>query len=114
MLQRSSVASILFQKEDSTAKLTPVPKGVELGMITKNYFFYLWVLRKLPPHLRGPSHFYFLLNSLAAAVFLIPISALMVWLSNPVASQSCLMAAMVIIFSAMSAAGVSMCVLWGR
>ena len=80
-------------------------------MITKNYFFYLWVLRKLPPHLRGPSHFYFLLNSLAAAVFLIPISALMVWLSNPVASQSCLMAAMVIIFNLfLWRAGVSM--LW--
>ena len=80
-------------------------------MVTKNYFFYLWVLRKLPPHLRGPSHFYFLLNSLAAAVFLIPISALMVWLSNPVAAHSCLIAALAIVLNLLAwRAGLAM--LW--
>ena len=61
-------------------------------MVNKNYLFYLWVLRKLPLGLRSSQNFYFLINSLAAVVFLLPMSALLWWLSNPFAAQTCLVA----------------------
>jgi signal transduction histidine kinase/ActR/RegA family two-component response regulator len=65
-------------------------------MINRNYLFYLWVLRKLPLELRSSQDFYFLINSAAAIIFLLPISALMMTLSNPVAAWSCLSAACVL------------------
>ena len=65
-------------------------------MNNPNYRFYLWVLRKLPPRLRSTQNFYFLLNSLGAVVFLIPIGPLMLWLQNPYAGWSCSAAAMVL------------------
>jgi len=43
-------------------------------MINRNYLFYLWVLRKLPLELRSSQNFYFLINALAAIIFLLPIS----------------------------------------
>ncbi len=61
-------------------------------MANKNYLFYLWVLRKLPLELRSSQNFYFLINSLAAVVFLLPISILMWWLPNPFAAITCLVA----------------------
>ena len=65
-------------------------------MINRNYLFYLWVLRKLPLKLRSSQNFYFLINALAAIVFLLPISLLMLTLSNPLAAWSCLAAACVL------------------
>ena len=59
-------------------------------MKNPNYLFYLWVLRKLPPSLRSSQNFYFLLNSLGAVAFLIPMAPLMLWLQNPYAGWSCL------------------------
>jgi signal transduction histidine kinase/ActR/RegA family two-component response regulator len=65
-------------------------------MNNPNYLFYLWVLRKLPPTLRSSQHFYFLLNSLGAVVFLIPIGPIMFWLQNPYAGWSCSISAVVL------------------
>ena len=65
-------------------------------MIDRNYLFYLWVLRKLPRELRSSPDFYFLMNSVFSVVFLLPISGLMFYLSNPVAGWSCLWAAVII------------------
>jgi len=65
-------------------------------MTNPNYLFYLWVLRKLPPSLRSSQHFYFLLNSLGAVVFLIPIGPLMFWLQNPYAGWSCSLSAVLL------------------
>jgi len=65
-------------------------------MINRNYLFYLWVLRKLPLELRSSRDFYFLINAAAAIIFLLPISFLMMTLSNPVAAWSCLAAACVL------------------
>ncbi len=65
-------------------------------MTNPNYLFYLWVLRKLPPSLRSSQHFYFLLNSLGAVVFLIPIGPLMLWLQNPYAGWSCALSAVIL------------------
>jgi signal transduction histidine kinase/ActR/RegA family two-component response regulator len=65
-------------------------------MIDRNYLFYLWVLRKLPNKLRSSPNFYFLLNSVFAVAFLLPIAGLMVFLSNPVAAWTCLWAALVL------------------
>jgi signal transduction histidine kinase len=65
-------------------------------MINRNYLFYLWVLRKLPLELRSSQNFYFLINALAAIIFLLPISFLMLTLSKPVAAWSCLGAACVL------------------
>ena len=62
-------------------------------MNSPNYRFYLWVLRKLPTSLRSSQNFYFLLNSLGAVVFLIPIGPLMFWLQNPYAGWSCSLSA---------------------
>jgi signal transduction histidine kinase/CheY-like chemotaxis protein len=62
-------------------------------MNNPNYLFYLWVLRKLPPSLRSSQNFYFLLNSVGAVVFLIPLGPLMLSLQNPAAGWSCLMSA---------------------
>jgi signal transduction histidine kinase/CheY-like chemotaxis protein len=56
----------------------------------------LWVLRKLPPSLRSSQNFYFLLNSLGAVVFLIPIGPLMFWLQNPYAGWSCSLSAVLL------------------
>ena len=66
-------------------------------MINRNYLFYLWVLRKLPLELRSSQNFYFLINALAAIIFLLPISLLMLTLSKPVAAWSCLGAACVLL-----------------
>ena len=66
-------------------------------MINRNYLFYLWVLRKLPLNLRSSHNFYFLINALAAIIFLLPISLLMLTLSKPVAAWSCLGAACVLL-----------------
>ena len=65
-------------------------------MNNPNYRFYLWVLRKLPPSLRSSQNFYFLLNSLGAVVFLIPIGPLMFWLQNPYAGWSCSLSAVLL------------------
>jgi signal transduction histidine kinase/ActR/RegA family two-component response regulator len=65
-------------------------------MNNPNYLFYLWVLRKLPPRLRSSQNFYFLLNSLGAVVFLIPIGPLMLWLQNPYAGWSCSISALIL------------------
>ena len=65
-------------------------------MNNPNYRFYLWVLRKLPPSLRSSQNFYFLLNSLGAVVFLIPIGPLMLWLQNPYAGWSCALSAVLL------------------
>jgi signal transduction histidine kinase/CheY-like chemotaxis protein len=65
-------------------------------MNNPNYRFYLWVLRKLPPSLRSSQNFYFLLNSLGAVVFLIPIGPLMLWLQNPSAGWSCSLSAVLL------------------
>ena len=65
-------------------------------MNNPNYRFYLWVLRKLPTSLRSSQNFYFLLNSLGAVVFLIPIGPLMLWLENPYAGWSCAISAMLL------------------
>ena len=65
-------------------------------MNNPNYQFYLWVLRKLPPNLRSSQNFYFLLNSLGAVVFLIPIGLLMFWLQNPYAGWSCSISALIL------------------
>ena len=65
-------------------------------MNNPNYRFYLWVLRKLPPSLRSSQNFYFLLNSLGAVVFLIPIGPLMLWLQNPYAGWSCSLSAVIL------------------
>lgn len=65
-------------------------------MINRNYLFYLWVLRKLPLEFRSSPNFYFLLNSVFAVAFLLPIASLMFFLSNPIASWSCLWAALVL------------------
>ena len=66
-------------------------------MNNPNYQFYLWVLRKLPPRLRSSQNFYFLLNSLGAVVFLIPIGPLMLWLQNPYAGWSCSISALILL-----------------
>ena len=66
-------------------------------MINRNYLFYLWVLRKLPLELRSSRDFYFLINAVAAIIFLLPISLLMLTLSKPVAAWSCLGAACVLL-----------------
>ena len=65
-------------------------------MNNPNYRFYLWVLRKLPPSLRSSQNFYFLLNSLGAVIFLIPIGPLMLWLQNPYAGWSCALSAVLL------------------
>ena len=65
-------------------------------MINRNYLFYLWVLRKLPLELRSSQNFYFLFNAAAAIIFLLPISLLMLTLSNPLAAWSCLAASCVL------------------
>ena len=65
-------------------------------MNNPNYRFYLWVLRKLPTSLRSSQNFYFLLNSLGAVVFLIPIGPLMLWLQNPYAGWSCALSAVLL------------------
>ena len=65
-------------------------------MNNPNYRFYLWVLRKFPPHLRSSQHFYFLINSLCAVGFLIPIAPLMLWLQNTQAGWSCALSALVL------------------
>jgi signal transduction histidine kinase/ActR/RegA family two-component response regulator len=65
-------------------------------MIDRNYLFYLWVLRKLPIKLRSSPNFYFLLNSVFAVAFLLPIAGLMVFLSNPIATWTCIWAALVL------------------
>jgi signal transduction histidine kinase len=65
-------------------------------MRNPNYLFYLWVLRKLPPSLRSSQNFYFLLNSIGAVVFLIPLGPLMLWLQNPAAGWSCLISAVLL------------------
>jgi signal transduction histidine kinase len=65
-------------------------------MNNPNYRFYLWVLRKLPTSLRSSQNFYFLLNSLGAVVFLIPIGPLMFWLQNPYAGWSCSLSAVLL------------------
>ena len=65
-------------------------------MNSPNYRFYLWVLRKLPTSLRSSQNFYFLLNSLGAVVFLIPIGPLMFWLQNPYAGWSCSLSAVLL------------------
>ncbi len=65
-------------------------------MIDRNYLFYLWVLRKLPNKLRSSPNFYFLLNSVFAVAFLLPIAGLMVVLSNPIAAWTCLWAGLVL------------------
>ena len=65
-------------------------------MIDRNYLFYLWVLRKLPIKLRSSPNFYFLLNSVFAVAFLLPIAGLMVIFSNPIATWSCTWAALVL------------------
>ncbi len=65
-------------------------------MNNPNYRFYLWVLRKLPSRLRSPQNFYFLLNSLSAVVFLVPIGPLMLWLQNPQAGWSCALTAVIL------------------
>ncbi|MEY4676427.1 MAG: Sensory/regulatory protein RpfC [Pseudomonadota bacterium] len=66
------------------------------AMTNPNYLFYLWVLRKLPSSLRSSQNFYFLLNSLGAVLFLIPIGPLMLWLENPYAGWSCSISAVVL------------------
>ena len=68
-------------------------------MINRNYLFYLWVLRKLPLALRSSQNFYFLINASAAIIFLLPISLLMLTLSNPLAAWSCLGAACLLAFN---------------
>ena len=65
-------------------------------MNNPNYRFYLWVLRKFPPRLRSSQNFYFLINSICAVAFLIPIGPLMLWLQNAQAGWSCALSAMVL------------------
>ncbi|MFM7801426.1 MAG: ATP-binding protein [Limnohabitans sp.] len=66
-------------------------------MVNKNYLFYLWVLRKLPLGLRSSPNFYFLINTLAAVAFLLPIAMLLAGLSNPIASETCVVASVVLL-----------------
>ncbi len=70
--------------------------SIRTHMIDRNYLFYLWVLRKLPKNLRSSPDFYFLMNSVFAVVFLLPIAGLMFLLSNPIAGWSCIWASVVI------------------
>jgi len=90
--------NILFQilAGGGYTEQTPVTALAHLLMINRNYLFYLWVLRKLPLEFRSSPNFYFLLNSVFAVAFLLPIAGLMFFLSNPIASWSCLWAALVL------------------
>ena len=98
LLQRSSVRELYF-KNDSTQTKLGVTLNIESPRMTlnKNYLFYLWVLRKLPLTLRSSQNFYFLINSAAAVIFLIPIAIFMALVGNPVAGWSCLLAAFVLL-----------------
>ena len=68
-------------------------------MVNKNYLFYLWVLRKLPLTLRSSPNFYFLTNTLAAVIFLLPIAALLWWLDNPFAAETCVAASVILMLN---------------
>ena len=61
-------------------------------MTNRNYLFYIWVLRKLPLHLRSTQNFFFLINSLAAISFLLPIGIALSFLQSPAAGWSCILA----------------------
>ena len=82
-------------------------------MVNKNYLFYLWVLRKLPFGVRSSQNFYFLINSLAAVAFLLPISALLWWLSIPFAAITCL-AASALLLANLSAWRFGLPMLWSH
>jgi len=61
-------------------------------MTNRNYLFYIWVLRKLPSHLRSSRNFFFVINSIAACLFLIPMGILMTYLGNINVGSICVVA----------------------
>ena len=91
-------AAFYFNFPATTATLSELTFSASscAAMIDRNYLFYLWVLRKLPRELRSSPDFYFLMNSVFAVAFLLPIAGLMSYLSNPIACWSCVWAAAVI------------------
>lgn len=62
-------------------------------MPNRNYLFYTWVLRKLPLKLRSSRNFFFLINSIAAISFLVPLSLLLTFVGSVEAGWSCLLSA---------------------
>lgn len=65
-------------------------------MSNKNHFFYIRILKKMPRQLRTTRNFFFLINSICAILFLLPIGIALTYLGNTNAGWSCTLSAMVL------------------